>query len=719
MLKSLRALALAFGLIATPVAVHADQADYEMPLTGPMSFPTFLSTWLNPALQAIITNNSGATSPTTTGQPETWQWWVDTSGADPILKIYDGTAWLSLATFDDNNDLVTLNGRKLILTGSTSGTTTLQASAVAGSTTLTLPAATDTLVGKATTDTFTNKTFDTAGTGNSFSINGTAITAVTGTGSAVLATSPTLVTPALGTPSSVTLTNGTGLPISTGVTGLGADVATFLGTPSSANLATAITDETGSGLLVFGTSPTITLENGTGLPISTGVSGLGAGIGTFLATPSSANLASALTDETGSGVAVFGTSPTIATPVLNGTPTGTGVASAATASTLALRDANANLSADSFIAGYTTTATAAGTTTLTVNSTELQFFTGATTQTVELPVTSTLVLGQRYTVVNNSSGTVTVNSSGGNLVLAVASGNTGIFTTILTSGTSAASWSSTYISSGAGTGTVTSVATGTGLTGGPITTTGTVDFAVAAVGTWAATPSSENLAAAITDETGSGAAMFGTSPTITTDITVPNTGLHLLDTNASHDLIIAPGSNITADRTLTITTGDANVPIDLTDAGSDKLLFWDDSAPGWTALTLPANLVVSGTSLRAYEVWGGAISDETTTITTGTGKLSFSIPYAFNVVGVYGTINTASSSGTPTFDINEAGVTILSTKIVIDVSEFTDGSAGYQGTGAAAVISDSSLAAFSQITVDIDTAGTGAKGAKVFIIGYP
>jgi hypothetical protein len=63
---------------------------------------------------------------------------------------------------------------------------------------------------------------------------------------------------ALGTPASATLTNATGLPISTGVSGLGTGIATFLATPSSANLATAITDETGSGLLVFATSPTIT-----------------------------------------------------------------------------------------------------------------------------------------------------------------------------------------------------------------------------------------------------------------------------------------------------------------------------------------------------------------------------------------------------------------------------------------------------------------------------
>lgn len=67
----------------------------------------------------------------------------------------------------------------------------------------------------------------------------------------------TFVAPALGTPASGTLTNATGLPISTGVSGLGTGVATFLATPSSANLASALTDETGSGVAVFGTAPTI------------------------------------------------------------------------------------------------------------------------------------------------------------------------------------------------------------------------------------------------------------------------------------------------------------------------------------------------------------------------------------------------------------------------------------------------------------------------------
>jgi hypothetical protein len=86
----------------------------------------------------------------------------------------------------------------------------------------------------------------------------TAVTDETGTGALVFATSPTLVTPILGTPTSGTLTNATGLPVSTGLTGAGAGVLDWLGTPSSANLATAVTGETGSGALMFGTSPQIT-----------------------------------------------------------------------------------------------------------------------------------------------------------------------------------------------------------------------------------------------------------------------------------------------------------------------------------------------------------------------------------------------------------------------------------------------------------------------------
>ena len=85
----------------------------------------------------------------------------------------------------------------------------------------------------------------------------------TGSGLAVFATSPVLTTPNLGTPSAAVLTSATGLPISTGVSGLGTGMATFLATPSSANLASAVTDEQGTGVLVFNVRPTLTVQDST------------------------------------------------------------------------------------------------------------------------------------------------------------------------------------------------------------------------------------------------------------------------------------------------------------------------------------------------------------------------------------------------------------------------------------------------------------------------
>jgi hypothetical protein len=139
------------------------------------------------------------------------------------------------------------------------------------------------------------------------------------------------------------LTNATGLPIvagttgtlsvargGTGITSFGTGIATFLGTPSSANLLAAVTDETGSGALVFANTPTLVspvlgtptsgnLENCTNFPVAE-ITGLGSNVGTFLETPSSSNLAAAVTDETGTGALVFANTPTLVAPVL-GTPT--------------------------------------------------------------------------------------------------------------------------------------------------------------------------------------------------------------------------------------------------------------------------------------------------------------------------------------------------------------------------------------------------------------
>lgn len=149
-------------------------------------------------------------------------------------------------------------------------------------TTLTLPASNATLATLALAETLTNKTL-TAPVLNTPTVNNGTFNA------------PALVTPQLGTPASGNLANCTALPIATGVSGLAAGVATFLGTPSSASLLAAMTDETGTGPLVFATSPTLNtptlnspalvtpnlgtpsagnLANCTNLPLTTGTSGI-------------------------------------------------------------------------------------------------------------------------------------------------------------------------------------------------------------------------------------------------------------------------------------------------------------------------------------------------------------------------------------------------------------------------------------------------------------
>lgn len=107
-----------------------------------------------------------------------------------------------------------------------------------------------------------------------------------------------------------------------------------------------------------------------------------------------------------------------------------------------------------------------------------------------------------------------------------------------------------------------------------------------------------------------------------------------------------------------------------------------------------------------------AVSDESTAITTGTAKVTFRMPCAVTLTAVRASLSTASSSGNPAIDINEGGVSIFSTTLTIDSGEKTSTTAVTP-----AVISDANLADDAEITVDIDTAGTGAKGLKIVLIG--
>jgi len=219
MMKLRSMLVLALALLCTRVLAQVTPG--TSPLTGPKGGTN----------NAFMQFTGPATSLKTFTLP---------NASSTLAALSQIQTWTGAQSFGDGT---------LILLGATSGSSTLKAPATGGGTatlfagsdtvagisvaqtltnktltapviatisntgTLTLPTSTDTLVGRATTDTFTNKTFDTAGAGNVFKINGTQITANTGSGSNVLATSPTLVTPTLGAATATTIN---GVSISAG-----------------------------------------------------------------------------------------------------------------------------------------------------------------------------------------------------------------------------------------------------------------------------------------------------------------------------------------------------------------------------------------------------------------------------------------------------------------------------------------------------------------------
>jgi hypothetical protein len=175
--------------------------------------------------------------------------------------------------------------------------------------------------------------------------------------------------------------------------------------------------------------------------------------------------------------------------------------------------------------------------------------------------------------------------------------------------------------------------------------------------------------------------------------------------NTANNILVGVVTDVTAGK-LTIGGADGNVIVDDAAGESVTITKWvsrrvavDDLPGGGGGGPVTESIII-------------AVGDETTAITTGTAKVTFRMPYAFTLSAVKASLTTASSSGNPTVDINESGTSILSTKLSIDSGEKTSATAA-----TAAVISDSSLADDAEITIDIDTAGTGATGLKVTLIG--
>lgn len=205
--------------------------------------------------------------------------------------------------------------------------------------------------------------------------------------------------------------------------------------------------------------------------------------------------------------------------------------------------------------GYTSTATAAGTTALTNTSTQYQLFTGVTTQTITLPTTLTgLSTGWTFHIVNNSTGNLTVNSFGGNLVATVIPQTTAMVTCINTSVNTAAAWEFGFTDFGSLTGTgATVLATGPTITAGVYS--GTVGASNPSTGAFTTVTASGTITDGfVTRTAGTLALAFGTNGTVQVTPNATGTFTSTVPPAGTRTTLIVLTSGVTS-YTMTFGTG--------------------------------------------------------------------------------------------------------------------------------------------------------------------